>query len=180
VSVVALLACALVAGLWVRSRRTVDWISVGDFRVFDRGLCIWSADGSTAISLTCPSSDPMMTFRASFAFNAEQHKWRVERRTYSQFELIGIADLSASKVPNQNSFRPTSIRETLLLPYWFVCAATGMAAITPAGMTALRRRRRRRRGLCLACGYDLRGTPSGACPECGTSRSPAGARPYAV
>lgn len=30
-----------------------------------------------------------------------------------------------------------------------------------------RRRARRRRGLCVACGYDLRGSSSGTCPECG-------------
>ena len=36
--------------------------------------------------------------------------------------------------------------------------------------TWLRQRRIRRRcaaGQCVACGYDLRGTPAGACPECG-------------
>jgi hypothetical protein len=31
----------------------------------------------------------------------------------------------------------------------------------------LRRRRRRQRGLCTSCGYDLRGTVSGICSECG-------------
>ncbi len=35
---------------------------------------------------------------------------------------------------------------------------------------ALRRRLRRKRGLCPACGYDLRGTASAACPECGSAR----------
>jgi hypothetical protein len=54
------------------------------------------------------------------------------------------------------------------LPHWLPCLVT---AILPALASArlLRRRRRRRRvgrGLCPACGYDLRATP-GRCPECG-------------
>ena len=36
---------------------------------------------------------------------------------------------------------------------------------------------RRRRGLCVACGYDLRGNVSGACPECGTPHEAAGFPP---
>lgn len=34
-----------------------------------------------------------------------------------------------------------------------------------------RRVRRKRAGRCCNCGYDLRGSPSGRCPECGTKRS---------
>lgn len=42
---------------------------------------------------------------------------------------------------------------------------------------ALRRRRRRRLGLCIKCGYDLKGLAAGAaaatlCPECGTRAAP--------
>lgn len=57
----------------------------------------------------------------------------------------------------------------VVIPYWF---PAGLAAILPAcWLTSLGRRRRRRaarvrRGLCPACGYDLRGTPA-RCPECG-------------
>jgi hypothetical protein len=65
----------------------------------------------------------------------------------------------------------------LLLPQWFVA----LLLATPAASALLRRvagRRRARRRLlvnqCLNCGYDLRGSesPAGACPECGTQRTP--------
>ncbi len=39
---------------------------------------------------------------------------------------------------------------------------------TPLSVSPLRRHWRIRRGLCAACGYDLRGNPAaGKCPECG-------------
>ena len=38
------------------------------------------------------------------------------------------------------------------------------------GPFALRRHIRRKRGLCVACGYDLRGNLSAGCPECGWRR----------
>ncbi|MDB5294616.1 MAG: hypothetical protein JWO31_599 [Phycisphaerales bacterium] len=52
-------------------------------------------------------------------------------------------------------------------------AVAGCASILPALWVAaavvrrVRRGRRRASGRCLACGYDLTGNASGACPECG-------------
>ena len=41
------------------------------------------------------------------------------------------------------------------------------------GAFALRRLIRRKRGLCVACGYDLRGDLAQGCPECGWRREAA-------
>lgn len=62
----------------------------------------------------------------------------------------------------------------VVVPYWSLAALT---FVLPASWWMSTRKRRRRaarvgRGLCPACGYDLRGTPA-RCPECGTSASAA-------
>ena len=48
-----------------------------------------------------------------------------------------------------------------------VTALPVAAWLAARGRAALRARTRRRRGLCPACGYDLRGLESERCPECG-------------
>jgi hypothetical protein len=52
-------------------------------------------------------------------------------------------------------------------PAWFVTGVTSLPVLF-ALRRFLRRRYRVRNALCVACGYDLRGTPD-QCPECGTA-----------
>jgi hypothetical protein len=54
---------------------------------------------------------------------------------------------------------------SVFVPHWLVI---GFAAILPArrAIVLMRIMTRQRKGLCLACGYDLRETPD-KCPECG-------------
>ena len=71
---------------------------------------------------------------------------------------------------------PWARQGTLRLPLWF---AQSLLIVLPAWAAqrhhrARRARRRQGRGLCPACGYDLRATP-GRCPECGTQPASAGA-----
>jgi hypothetical protein len=61
-----------------------------------------------------------------------------------------------------------SVATGVLLPHWLLVLTF---AIAPARWLMARRRsilvhHRLSAGLCLACGYDLRGTPD-RCPECG-------------
>ena len=51
----------------------------------------------------------------------------------------------------------------LSLPIAVFVGLTGQSVIYPIW----RRRRRHKRGLCLACGYDMRGATSTTCTECG-------------
>ena len=54
-----------------------------------------------------------------------------------------------------------------MVPYWLLVALTAAAPFR--ALVRFRRRCTRAcRGLCVSCGYDLRGTP-GRCPECGAA-----------
>lgn len=59
-----------------------------------------------------------------------------------------------------------------LRPLWLAFAVNSLfyaivAGSVLASIVALRRVIRRKRGLCVACGYDLRHADHAACPECG-------------
>ena len=54
------------------------------------------------------------------------------------------------------------------IPLWFATLAFAAYPALAFIRGPLRRHRRRKRGLCLTCGYDLRGSPE-RCPECGTN-----------
>jgi hypothetical protein len=70
--------------------------------------------------------------------------------------------------------RVTDTRTQLSFPLWLL--ALVLALPTAGRLVAnARQRNRRTRGLCAACGYDLRASP-GRCPECGAGAgSPANA-----
>ena len=67
----------------------------------------------------------------------------------------------------------TRLRYGLLaVPYWLLAL---LAAALPLAslLVSLRNRAQRIKGLCAGCGYDLRATTSGRCPECGMSQETA-------
>jgi hypothetical protein len=71
---------------------------------------------------------------------------------------------NAMRIVNENN--EVMAHQTWAVPRWLVLFSLTLPLLA-WGMNPIRRRRRRRRGLCPACGYDLRATP-GRCPECGS------------
>lgn len=61
---------------------------------------------------------------------------------------------------------------TVVLPFWTMVALLSAYPTIAFVCPPLRRRHRRRKGLCLECGYNLRGLPEPRCPECGTEIDP--------
>ena len=55
----------------------------------------------------------------------------------------------------------------ILFPMWSLFALLAMYPTIAIIRGPLRRRRRQKQGLCIQCGYDLKGNVTGVCPECG-------------
>lgn len=56
----------------------------------------------------------------------------------------------------------------LVFPFWLTTSVLLLFGAIPIAQGPVRRWWRQIHGWCLDCGYDLRGTKSGRCPECGT------------
>jgi hypothetical protein len=101
--------------------------------------------------------------------------WNVEDLDFSSIGLLPVF------VPLTHTSAATSIHYwQYLVPAWLPAAAF---ALPPALWLQRRRKRsareqRRDKGLCVACGYDLRGSAA-LCPECGSPIERAAASPAA-
>jgi hypothetical protein len=98
----------------------------------------------------------------------EMHTWHYDHlpRTSAR-EHLGFFDYqTAARGPAASI--TTTVR---YIPMWSLALASALPAaawLAFRGRAALRARTRRRRGLCPACGYDLRAIEAERCPECGS------------
>ncbi len=82
------------------------------------------------------------------------------------WDCFGFDELATRWRPRfDRSTLPTMAR--LVVPFWIPVAVLA-SSLTLCCLPAYRRRKRRKLGLCLKCGYDLRGSGE-RCPECGTA-----------
>ena len=111
---------------------------------------------------------------AGWPLLATQYRFRFEVGSYRRRSNLVV---DALQIPRGSRSRDSWILPTR--PIWpgltintlFYAAILWALFAMPA---ALRRKRRIKRGLCVKCGYDLRGSSAAsACPECGTPLLPA-------
>ena len=200
---VSLAVCLAAAALWVRSHRTHVPAPLWEGNVPTAGGDRWALD--TAPDVLTVSEHPSR-WRAEMAARARRLE-TLEVGFGSDWVELGIGSGQAKPTGpplvrpllqdgkrailqvGMAAYRAELTRSPLppkiySVPFWRIVAA---AAAVPAcwtiarvGRTA-RRKRRRRRGLCPACGYDVRAGPEqGAaflarCPECGTATTLVGA-----
>lgn len=123
---------------------------------FDIRIIVASAECSPCGMIVNRESDhdpscSTLWIRGFVEYRPPNYNWR--------FSLPGFGVSSAGAV------RPV-FRFRLNLGYPIVFFGVPLVIAARRGW---RKRDRRRRGLCLGCGYDLRGLPEPRCPECGKS-----------
>jgi hypothetical protein len=178
-SVLPLLLCAGVCLLWVRSVWVNDWFR---YNVLDgergrwTGFTLVSSHGTIYFSYS-PFwfADPASARR--YALAAEQVGYSHERMAPKDNDLSafdgsflgrrGFALILPPESHDTGSDGAYAHRFwRALVPSWFLVLLLLMPAVLAIRRVG-RTRARRVRGLCAACGYDLRETPE-RCPECGT------------
>jgi hypothetical protein len=150
-AVVSLVLCLATAAVWVRSYGYSDF---GLKQVPWGQASFRSSDGSV-----------------SFEWSGQRTNWSPYVHQTGRISGSNTGTGNRTRVENFYKFnfetrpqrRGGGRYVTLTLPYWLSCL---LASIAPA-LWLGRRRGPQPAKTCLACGYDLRGVPSGPCPECG-------------
>lgn len=163
----SLVLCLLMLVLWVRSYWVVDCVSWCTSSA-DKQIC---SGGGRVVYADAHWPNGRVTVPMRYDHFSRQVPMWFEHPAHSDgYRRMGF-EYSEEIFPYPND-------QTV----WFYIPPWRMAAIPYAAPFALsliyplvrlagvfRRRSRRRRGLCAACGYDLRAS-SGRCPECGVER----------
>ncbi len=125
----------------------------------------------------CEAKDraALLLLRTRFAGPGRAPRWGPERR-------IQVLMPPPSSMRWRFSWRQASLPAlfgtltTVSVSLWVVY----LAMVTPSALLLLRRyhikKKREKEGLCRVCGYDLRGSTSGQCTECGSPMEPRGPR----
>jgi hypothetical protein len=175
---VSICFAAAIITLWCRSYARYDAIHFNVLPskrlhlmvdvVFFQGLWVLSVDGVTMRAVDQPGYLASM-YRSSERRTLSVESYAASQQSKTVREIEGLSFLERFKFVSSERTNPitrTHHHEIAAgAPFWLLT----LALLSPYGYPAwrtVRRRSRSRRGLCQACGYDLRASPH-QCPECG-------------
>lgn len=177
---VALVSLIGAIALWATSDRHIRGIRVYD-RTADIVLCVGRGDLFLAYVWSEPFPHPPATkptkrdyFLSATLWteppqeerNSDEYDYPVFVRALGpRWEFAGLSYRTGST--GTKRYYNRALHRALVLPMWLVTLALLPPPLIMAARL-IRTRRRRQLGLCLRCGYDLRGSKDSArCPECG-------------
>jgi hypothetical protein len=163
ITTASLLLCAVVMVLWARSYHRSDAVRMASPRVV-RYAVLYSGRGGIMVGV----SPAPTRFAVGVHYMSETEPGRA-----GEGPPVGVV-FDAFGFGARAERPPYAVAAyTLWLPHWF---AALLLSVLPARLVMARHARgdRERRGLCRACGYDLRHTPQ-RCPECGAVAAKAAA-----
>jgi hypothetical protein len=178
-TLLSLLLCVAVVGLWVRSCRAGDWVIHTHEHQTDPGLGIDVTEW-TVVSDNGRVQVSRLSYTWGFGIamhDSESDGWQLRKLTpYKRRDLNTWSNTFGFGFQVEQDLREVDNGiETVALkpvtmaiiafPNWF---ASLVSAALPAQGLYQRLWRKRGPGFCPRCGYDLRATPD-RCPECGDS-----------
>ncbi len=190
---------APVGGLWAMpswhmSKRLILWFVFGLALLLGGGLWAVSFSPTPFYTVVTRSSRTgsvwpveVSLFRGWLYVEAYEYSGmgRSPRRGFRSYTWVGDKQPSLSAWTDAHSARFTleSDMVVLRLPIWLIPATAIACYVVRRGYTGIRTFYLKRRGLCVSCGYDLRGGVTDVCSECGRIREGADAkgvtpRPY--
>ena len=154
-------ACSAAVGyFWVRSVRLADFVTY-ESRASGLHVEVRSVGGKVEVQRAVEPRPSEF-----YGYGLRCHSEAIDPSSIEQPNPANVTRLGLLTI--EHDFYETTYRvpyTVLSVPH---AAVLGAFLVLPAlyGFRAGRREIRRRRGLCSACGYDLRASP-GICPECG-------------
>jgi hypothetical protein len=168
VTALSLVLCVAAAVQWARSYRKADlFILTSDQgrqqRLFSSSFGAYRWGNTWNVNGFRRADSRVMESR-----ELPRH-WTWERETAAnrRWSFLGVSYFAGDLARAGFSGEAPIPFRTVVVPHaWVLLLSIALPALF-AGRAAQRRRRQKRaaRGLCAACGYDLRATP-GRCPEC--------------
>ncbi len=172
-TILSLLGLLLSVGLWARSYCWIDGLLIPTTRpgYFEAASIL----GVIRVGLVYDSSKPPVKDVRYVAFDAQEYEEGI-RRMRTVFRNVNTTTgkfwrswdpIRPFRWDNSTiTWRGIGYRtKTISLPHWLFVLVFSIPLFV-AGKRVHRRRKRKKLGLCIKCGYDLRGSME-RCPECG-------------